>query len=65
MITRNVSELVRGGGSISFPCDLKFQKLNTNKIRPPIVRFIFVHRDSERQLHFDSKFEHEEMVLVA
>ena len=24
-----------------------------------------VHRDSERQLHFDSKFEHEEMVLVA
>ena len=24
-----------------------------------------LHRDSERQLHFDSKFEHEEMVLVA
>ena len=24
-----------------------------------------IHRDSERQLHFDSKFEHEEMVLVA
>ena len=24
-----------------------------------------VHRDSKRQLHFDSKFEHEEMVLVA
>ena len=24
-----------------------------------------VHRDSERQLHFDTKFEHEEMVLVA
>ena len=24
-----------------------------------------VHRDSERQLHFDSKFEHEEIVLVA
>ena len=25
----------------------------------------YVHRGSERQLHFDSKFEHEEMVLVA
>ena len=25
----------------------------------------YVHRDSERQLHFDTKFEHEEMVLVA
>ena len=25
----------------------------------------YIHRDSERQLHFDSKFEHEEMVLVA
>ena len=24
-----------------------------------------LHRDSERQLHFDTKFEHEEMVLVA
>ena len=24
-----------------------------------------IHRDSERQLHYDSKFEHEEMVLVA
>ena len=26
---------------------------------------VVIHRDSERQLHFDSKFEHEEMVLVA
>ena len=26
---------------------------------------ILIHRDSERQLHFDTKFEHEEMVLVA
>ena len=24
-----------------------------------------LHRDSERQLHFETKFEHEEMVLVA
>ena len=24
-----------------------------------------IHRDSERQLHFDTKVEHEEMVLVA
>ena len=33
---------------------------------PPfrINRFA-LHRDSERQLHFDTKFEHEEMVLVA
>ena len=30
-----------------------------------LEKLIQVHRDSERQLHFDSKFEHEEMVLVA
>ena len=35
--------------------EVRFIDLNRSKI----------HRDSERQLHFDSKFEHEEMVLVA
>ena len=30
-----------------------------------ILIIMFVHRDSERQLHFDTKFEHEEIVLVA
>ena len=29
------------------------------------LEFVSLHRDSERQLNFDTKFEHEEMVLVA
>ena len=59
---QNMSE----GASIRHLCN-SFGILDPHPLVP--IRFcslvLNLHRDSERQLHFDSKFEHEEMVLVA